>query len=295
METLNQPIDLIKPFLRVNPSHVDLELLRTTITQAFSENGILEVLITKASNRIHKITRQSRIGSWIPLPGIKNYYTKKLHDAQFEYDCLIDRKNKITIDMDIFFDENLEDKYIQVIKAFHEMLATHEIMDVTQESELDPKRKRTLATSAVQMEPVKFSYDNISIIHSAYPAFHLENKNGDALYLYPAFLITVSYDHEFNILPLTDLKLVFNEVEMLLEEKIPADSKVVGQQWAKSNKDGSRDRRYSNNYQVPLVQQAEIQFLSPAGLNETYILSNVSLAKNFVELYSKYLDCLQLV
>lgn len=290
METSPSTSDVIKPSLRVNPSHVDLEQLRSTITYAFRENETLETLTSKASNRIQKITRLSRIGNWIPLASIRNYYDKKLQDAQFEFDCLIDRKNKISIDMDTYFDENLEEKYVSVIKAFHELLATQEIMDVTYETQLDPKRKRTVATSAIQMHAVKFSYDNISIIHSAYPAFHLENKNGAALYLYPAFLITVSHEHEFTILPLTELRLVFTEVEMLMEEKIPADSKVVGHHWAKSNKDGSRDRRYAKNYQVPLVHQAEIKFVSESGLNETYILSNVSLAKNFVTVYEVYLD-----
>lgn len=32
------------------------------------------------------------------------------------------------------------------------------------------------------------------------------------------------------------------------EQGVPQDSKVIGQTWAKANKDGSRDKRFANNY-----------------------------------------------
>ena len=44
------------------------------------------------------------------------------------------------------------------------------------------------------------------------------------------------------------------------EEVVPADSVVTGYDWAKSNKDGSRDMRFNGNYQIPVARFAELNF-----------------------------------
>jgi hypothetical protein len=50
--------------------------------------------------------------------------------------------------------------------------------------------------------------------------------------------------------------------------------------WAKTNKDGSPDRRFRDNFAIPVMEYAQLTLRSPAGLNGKYILSNVSAAEN---------------
>lgn len=82
--------------------------------------------------------------------------------------------------------------------------------------------------------------------------------------------------------------MTFEETQMLIQDRIPADSKVIGHNWLKSNKDGSRDRRYSNNSQIPLVRYGEIIIGSTSGLQEKYLFSNFEVAYEFYKSFNDY-------
>jgi len=77
------------------------------------------------------------------------------------------------------------------------------------------------------------------------------------------------------------LSLQFVLTEFTEEETVPSDSQVVGRTWAKCNKDGSPDRRFRDNYQIPVVRYGTLLFSSPDGLDVRYICSNARLAEEF--------------
>ena len=57
-------------------------------------------------------------------------------------------------------------------------------------------------------------------------------------------------------------------------ESIPSDAKVIGQTWAKANKDGSADRRFANNHQTPILAYVSLALKSEKGLWEEFHVSN---------------------
>jgi hypothetical protein len=69
---------------------------------------------------------------------------------------------------------------------------------------------------------------------------------------------------------------------------VPADAKVIDHTWAKCNKDGSPDRRFSGNYQIPVAGYGELRVTSDTGLNEMYLTSNMEKASRFAEAFSAY-------
>jgi hypothetical protein len=82
----------------------------------------------------------------------------------------------------------------------------------------------------------------------------------------------------------------FKLTKFLEEEGIPNDSKIIGESWAKINKDGTPDKRFKGNYQIPIVEYAEIEFKSNSGIYEVFMFSNTSFANDFVEKYNNYLS-----
>lgn len=66
------------------------------------------------------------------------------------------------------------------------------------------------------------------------------------------------------------------------EEGVPSDSKVIGQTWAKANKDGSRDRRFTDNHQIPRAQYGSVTLKSDNGLWEEFEFSNPQRLVNFL-------------
>jgi Protein of unknown function (DUF4236) len=72
------------------------------------------------------------------------------------------------------------------------------------------------------------------------------------------------------------------------DEAVPADTQVAGYTWAKVNKDGSPDRRFNGNYQIPLAVYGRLLFVSAGGIEEEYQFSNASAAAEFARAFTAY-------
>jgi hypothetical protein len=78
-----------------------------------------------------------------------------------------------------------------------------------------------------------------------------------------------------------EVTIAFFPVSLIEEEGVPQDAEVIGQTWKKANKDGSPDKRFVNNYQIPVVRYGSLRFSSSTGLNEEYLVSNAAAAERY--------------
>ena len=134
--------------------------------------------------------------------------------------------------------------------------------------------ERTSANRIISREPVKFSLGKCEIIDSEWTVPHLSNANGGDLYLYPAFAIYFMSSDRFALLEYTEITVTFALSAFHEEEGIPRDSSTIGKTWAKTNKDGTPDRRFKDNYQIPVTEYGKLVLGSTSGLNEEYMISN---------------------
>ena len=70
-----------------------------------------------------------------------------------------------------------------------------------------------------------------------------------------------------------DLNLEVTESHFIEEESLPSDAEVIGSTWKYVNKKGGRDRRFNDNYEIPIARYETIHFRSQSGLNELIKLS----------------------
>ena len=93
---------------------------------------------------------------------------------------------------------------------------------------------------------------------------------------------------DFALIDVRELQIRFSQSNFIEEEGVPDDSEVIGQTWKKANKDGSRDRRFAGNYQIPVARYAEIELRSPTGLYEVYQFSSYSRTIAFAQALTEY-------
>jgi hypothetical protein len=148
------------------------------------------------------------------------------------------------------------------------------IWDTKRRQETNRFRERTIANEWVERERVTFSLGSSDLIQWEQKVPHLQNITGGDLFLYPGFILYRATKHAFSVIDLHDVKLLTSRFRFLEEGPIPNDSQTVGQTWAKANKDGTRDRRFANNYQIPLVLYASLTLKSESGLWEEFQFSN---------------------
>jgi hypothetical protein len=156
------------------------------------------------------------------------------------------------------------------------------IWDVKTHQSTDKFHQRTTADMNITRQRITFSLGNCDLIQWEQRVPHMSNSKGGDLYLYPGFILYRAAREAFSVIDYHEVSskpqmVAFNEIE-----SVPNDAKVTGQTWAKANRDGSRDRRFVDNYQIPIVQYEAVTFKSASGLWEEFHFSNPERVTRFL-------------
>jgi len=92
----------------------------------------------------------------------------------------------------------------------------------------------------------------------------------------------------FALVDIRDVRVCYELSSCIEEEAVPTDAKFVKYTWKKANKDGSPDRRFAHNYQIPVLKYGDIRITSNSGLNEAYLISNAGFAQGFAEALANF-------
>ncbi len=262
--------------------------MKETLLAAYQEKIDIEKEIPKVGVEVKKAANHKLL-SQIFIVGLFTKKFKEQHSEKADY--LTELKQqlaecKVTIDINI--DENIKGKYDRLKQAFNNLSQSAKIWDKT--SAIKNNDNRSAASNSITRTVTVLSNQKIEFINAEFDALHFKNQNGSDIYIYPAFAVLFDDKNNFGLVDLSELKVSFRTTNFLEEETVPSDSKIIGETWAKVNKDGTPDKRFKGNYEIPIVEYAEIEFKSGTGIYEVFMFSNTSKAKDFVEMYNNYLN-----
>ncbi|MBI6546309.1 MAG: TerB N-terminal domain-containing protein, partial [Cyanobacteria bacterium NC_groundwater_1444_Ag_S-0.65um_54_12] len=89
---------------------------------------------------------------------------------------------------------------------------------------------------------------------------------GKELFFFPDRILVVE-GTTVGALDYASLQIDRSDVRFIEEDGVPADAKVVDHRWRFVNKDGSRDKRFKDNRQLPIALYEQVRLASPTGLN----------------------------
>lgn len=260
-----------------------LQELKKTLLDCYQERIDLKNEIQKAKSKL-TIATVLMVFSYLLIFGFFIKWIKKNRKDKKEF--LVDLNSQLEncfVSIDLDADEQIEKKYQKLLERYKTMLTCEKIWDITSSVAVDQKTSRSAASTSVTRRLVKFGFGNIDIIKSKHDALHFENANGGDLYIYPAFLAIVDAQKKFGLVDIRELDFNFHGQKFLEEEKVPKDAVVVDHTWAKVNKNGAPDKRFKENYQIPICKYGEIELTSSTGLNEAYSLSNFDKTESFAQ------------
>lgn len=192
------------------------------------------------------------------------------------------------VKIDIELDENAKCKYDELKQKFDILSKSAKIWDKT--SAIKNNDNRSMAANSITRTLTVLTQRKITFINAEFDALHFKNQNGSDIFIYPAFAVLFDAKNNFGLVDLSDLNISYSLTNFLEEEGIPTDSKKIGETWAKVNKDGTPDKRFKDNFRIPILEYAEIEFRSNSGIYEVFMFSNTISASNFVEMYDLYIN-----
>jgi len=193
-----------------------------------------------------------------------------------------------TIATHIEIEQEQADLYYRLRDEFAALCECAAIWDIKTRQATDMFHERTTAQSKLSRESIKFTLDACDLIEWDQKVPSLKNAKGGDLFLYPGFILYRAAREAFSLIEYHDVKGLATNISFIEEEKIPADSRVVGQSWAKGNRDGSRDRRFASNHEIPIAEYGSLALKSDNGLWEEFQFSNLQKMINFSQALKKF-------
>jgi hypothetical protein len=263
-----------------------LKDLKSLIQTAFQQHDEIGRELDTA--RTAKIEAQRRYDSWeegfLFKRLFKKAYAKRLEVFETETARVAELEEQLklsTISTHIELESEQAELFFRLRDQFAALSECAAIWDIRTRQATDKFHERTTANTRLSRERVRFELGQCDLIDWEQKVPHLKNAKSGELYLFPGFILYRAAREAFSLIEYHDVAGNVTDVSFQEEEGVPADSQVVGKTWAKANKDGSRDRRFADNYEIPIARYGAIKLKSENGLWEEFQFSNVQKLLNF--------------
>lgn len=257
------------------------ELKETLLDCHESRNG-LKLAITRQSKKVKK-SKQLLTWMRILIVGfIVLSFRRKWLEAKHELKELQLELEAERIDLDLEWPITLQSAYEKLELEFERLMSCHKVWDI-----IGAGNSASLKGLVVR-EECTLNRKSLAEVKSKQEALHFQNLNAGDLYFYPFFIAILDGEGKFGLIDIRDLNLTYEEHEFTENNEIPLDSEVIDHRWFKENKDNSRDKRFKNNFQIPVCAYAGITMKSKSGVHEKYMFSSRSKAKSFYEAFKNY-------
>ncbi len=222
------------------------------------------------------------------FPGRNIRIRENATEAKARQDELQEQERLSRLQTQIDIPSEVRKAYAHLLDAFAVLTKCERKWDTVSRAAADQVRDRTTAAHSIDRKAVVFDVGICDLIESEWRVPHLANANGGDLYLYPCFVLLHISADAFALVDVSEVDIESGRAAFIEEEAVPADARIVRQTWKNANQDGSPDRRFANNYQIPVVEYGRLTITSPSGLNEEYMLSNHGAVSQFVSLWKAF-------
>lgn len=272
-----------------------LEQLRNLLTDAYNERHELTTEISRAESDAKKAT--SRFQKWDRGFLLKHLFKKSFATRRESAETAVAKLEELqeqlrltTIATEITVDREQAEPYYRMRDTFAILSESKIVWNVLTEKAIDRVAARSNADSEVTRTPVSFSLSSCDLIQWQQKIPHLPNLTGGDMYVYPGFVLYRASKQAFALIDFRDVTLRYVSTQFTERETIPSDSQVIGHTWAKCNKDGSPDRRFRDNYQIPVAKYGTLLFSTKDGLDVRYFCSNARSTEEFVKAWMAFPD-----
>ncbi len=270
-KTIKSQIDTAKEAYKRTSNQIEKDILQNFISyhELNDQANKTEAIINNLKNKISRKNNPKLI-SQLEL------HENKLQEIKAELkDGLIDIEKDLT--------DNEKEKYSEFCDSFDDILDCHKIWIITS-SVLDAEAKSSV-TYSIKREEVNFDVGAFNFIKSSFDTPILKDLHGYSYYIYPKYIIKELTFADFEVFPINTIDIIYKKINFLepYEDEIPIDTQIIEYRHKYVNKKGGRDRRYSYNPELPVVEYGEIII---EAFDLTFNISNSQSADKFVKAFN---------
>ena len=226
----------------------------------------------------------------IGLPFFK-VIIRKWKEIRHNRNRLSEEYPRYALDVDVSLDKDIENNFLELKNSFNDLLNVDVIWSLITSQNIDRVKQRTFASTKINRVDTRFVVKELDFIKTQYAPITLISSNGLTLYFYPCFLIAMNEtDNEFAVISYQNISVLQKVVSFSETKNLPSDAMIEGYTYKYVNKNGSPDKRYNYNPQIPIASYYQLSLSSTTGLNESYLISNAKIGEKFGKLLAEYVE-----
>lgn len=172
--------------------------------------------------------------------------------------------------------------YQQLCAGLQALAATARLVRVDAQQIHGDWKHHAGATAALQLSPaVVLPPGNLPWLETNVPVWSLRWRQGRLALIFLPDRLLVEQGRLTAALPYAHVQVTMTLSRFVESGGAPPDARILAYTWQFTNKDGSPDQRFKNNYQLPVTEAAYVGFQG-AGLNLMLQASNRDKAEAFV-------------
>jgi hypothetical protein len=211
----------------------------------------------------------------LALPAVRRSAQTAVETRRREVATLDANLAESVVSVDFDMDTEVGPPLRAMHEAFEEMRACSAVWSVDSTQRIDRVKARTFAGTMVQRHAAHLARGAHPLVGTSEQPLTVAFQGGRSVaHFYPGFILVAARDDsDFALIDLRELEIQYTNSHFTESEMLPSDASVIGKTWAKANKDGSRDRRFAHNRELPIALYGDVHLAGPGGLRETLTVS----------------------
>lgn len=177
------------------------------------------------------------------------------------------------------FDDQQESAFRQLHECADEISRCAKIWHINAQGQVYDQKYHAGAETLVRRKVTQFRSEAFGVIRTNVSTITI--KTGSRTLCFLPDRVLVFDGREVGAVEYAELSLTVEEQQFIENERVPADARVVGRTWQYVNKDGGPDRRFSNNFEIPVCLYERVWLQSQSGLCEVISVSRVGVLNRF--------------
>lgn len=187
------------------------------------------------------------------------------------------------VNLEYSFDPEKQDEHNRRIGAWQLLAEGNKEWQVLTEQFNNNQKVHAGANSSLKRSVCKIQKGHPYYIDTNVDTIQIVLANKETLIILPDKVFFVR-KRKVGMIDYSDFRISVSSVRFVESDPVPKDAQVVGQTWQYVNKNGTPDRRFKNNRQIPICLYGQVFLRSSSGLNVELQISNIQNARDFAEL-----------
>ena len=196
---------------------------------------------------------------------------------------LVDNLAATTISVNFDMDSEVAEPHRRMQAAFDRMASSQRSWSVQTTQHIDRVKARSWAGTVVSRGPTILKRLAASLVDTQDLPLAMRVLGGKSIaHFYPGFvLVDGGNGTNFALIDITELGVASASADFTETEVVPSDAQIIGSTWAKANKNGTRDRRFAHNRELPIMRYGFLNLLAAGGMDEAFMFSNAEASTDF--------------